>query len=75
MIIKVSMSSLLFVKIKLLILCKLQNLDWRESNGMDTILNEDFFEYEIDYPTSSDGYDYEGRPGNAFSHLKVCTSA
>ncbi|OXA58587.1 Patellin-4 [Folsomia candida] len=40
----------------------ISNLRWRETNRMDTILEEDFSEFENDFPASTTGTDYEGRP-------------
>jgi len=40
----------------------MDNLEWRERNGMDSILSEDWRDLESDYRYSIEGCDVEGRP-------------
>ncbi|CAL8113431.1 unnamed protein product [Orchesella dallaii] len=45
----------------------LDNLKWRQENDIDNLLNEDFSDFEIDYPYTTDTYDKTGRPMIAFT--------
>lgn len=40
-----------------------QNLEWRKENDMENILNEDWSDFESNYPIELQGCDKEGRPG------------
>ncbi|XP_021953391.2 SEC14-like protein 4 [Folsomia candida] len=45
-----------------------ENLEWRKENDMENILNEDWSDFESNYPIELQGCDKEGRPvssGNA----------
>ncbi|XP_035714226.1 SEC14-like protein 2 isoform X2 [Folsomia candida] len=40
----------------------INNLEWRKENGIDTILDEDWSDFEKDFPFDIQGCDKEGRP-------------